>query len=256
MDLGLKGKTALITGASQGIGLEIAKCLASEGVKCILLSRDESKLSHAIVKLPGIGHSFHSIDILRDEELTQLIQSIKDSHSIDLCIHNVGGTLDIKDPISSHEDWQRVWRFNVGNSILINNLLIPEMKARGFGRIVHISSIAAEALRGAGPYAASKAYLNAYVKVLGRALALHNIVVSGVMPGAIYAEGGHWDENSPHNLKDLNEFFRKKDDFLRHHQAIGRLGSPVEIAPWVAFLCSSHASFASGSLIPIDGGTM
>ena len=129
------------------------------------------------------------------------------------------------------------------------------MIENNFGRIVHISSISGESLRGSAPYGASKAFLNAYIKVLAREVATKNIVVSGILPGAVYAEGGPWDENSEIN-KDLAAFKNKKADFLRHHHAIGRLGLANEISPLVSFLCSKYATFAVGSLIPIDGGTM
>jgi NAD(P)-dependent dehydrogenase (short-subunit alcohol dehydrogenase family) len=76
------------------------------------------------------------------------------------------------------------------------------------------------------------------------------------MPGAIYAPGGHWDENSPHNRKDQEAFFRKRADFLRHHHAVGRLGLPEEIAPFAVFMASQQAAFAQASLVPVDGGTM
>ena len=101
--------------------------------------------------------------------------------------------------LSTLEDWELVLRFNVGIAITINNLIIPKMIEKKYGRIVHISSISGESLRGSAPYGASKAFLNAYIKVLAREVAENNIVVSGVLPGAIYAQGGHWDENSSIN---------------------------------------------------------
>jgi len=256
MNLGLQGRFALITGASQGIGLEIARSLSEEGVVCILLARDEDKLLRAQSTLSGVGHNICVLDVLDDEAIENVISNLMNQYEFDICIHNVGGTLGVKNSLVKKSDWAKVWDFNVGNAIHINNLLIPGMQKKGFGRIVHVSSISGESLRGSGPYAAAKAYLNAYIKILGRSVAQDNIVVSGVLPGAVYAKGGHWDEESDHNKSDIAEFFRKKSDFLRHHHAIGRLGTANEIAPWVVFLCSNQASFAVGALIPIDGGTM
>ena len=118
------------------------------------------------------------------------------------------------------------------------------------GKIVHISSISAIALRGSAPYAASKTLLNSYITTLARELGSHEIVVSGIMPGALYAKGGHWDK-----VKKTNP--QKMKDFLRHHHAIGRLGLAKEISPWVLFLCSKYSTkFSTGSIINIDGGTM
>jgi NAD(P)-dependent dehydrogenase (short-subunit alcohol dehydrogenase family) len=81
-------------------------------------------------------------------------------------------------------------------------------------------------------------------------------VISAIMPGAVYAPGGPWDENSEINRKDPEAFLRKRADFLRHHHAVGRLGTAEEIAPFAAFLASRFATFAQGSLVPVDGGTM
>ncbi len=256
MDLGLKNKTAIITGASQGIGLEIAKSLAAEGVRCILISRNSDALQSAVKSLSGYGHEYHSLDLMLPGLTESTMSKILEVQKIDICIHNLGGTLGVKSSTADIKDWFDVLMFNVGIAIRINNLLIPKMIEANYGRIVHISSISGESLRGSAPYAAAKAFLNAYIKVLARENAKNNIVISGVLPGAVYSEGGHWDENSPHNAIDKDAFYKKKEDFLRHHHAIGRLGLASEISPWALFLSSEQASFAIGTLIPIDGGTM
>ena len=256
MRLNLENKYAIITGASQGLGLDIAKQLANEGVKCILLSRNNKKLKCAISQLQGDGHLFYSIDLLNFNDLRRLLRSIIKKYIISIVIHNVGGTLDVKSSQSSFKDWDNVWRFNVGIAICINELLVLHMKYNKFGRIVHISSISAISLRGSGPYAAMKTLLNSYIKVLGRELATFPIIVSGIMPGSIFTKNGHWDEDSTKNKKNAIRYKRKKKDFLRQHQAIGRLGEVNEISPWVVFLCSDKATFANGTIIEIDGGTM
>ena len=169
-------------------------------------------------------------------------------------MHNVGGGLGQKGPLDKVEDWNAVWQFNVGIAIEINSVLIPEMKKHGWGRVVHISSITAElgdpsmkSLGGSLAYAAAKAYLNAYIKGLGREMAKDNIVVSGVMPGVVLSKGKHWDK-----LK--NEKPELVDEFLNHYYPIGRFGSAEEISPFVVLLASQQASFAAGSIIPISGG--
>jgi len=259
MNLGIKGKKVLITGASQGIGKKIAFAFAKEGCKVSIIARREKKLKRVVEQMGGRkrGHDYFSIDLMEKRAPEKAVQELtKKNGYYDIVVHNVGGTLNVKDPLSPAEDWFKVVHFNVGISMEINRLLVPYMQKQKWGRIINISSISGVALRGSAPYGAAKAYFNAYTKVLGRALAKDGIVVSALMPGAINAPGGPWDENSPHNKKDQEAFFRKRSDFLRHHHAIGRLGTAEEIAPFAVFMASEQVSFASTSLIPIDGGTM
>ncbi len=94
------------------------------------------------------------------------------------------------------------------------------------------------------------------MKGVGRSLAPEGIVFSALMPGSIYSPGGDWDEESEKNRHD-REFFRKKRaDFLRHHQAIGRLGVADEVASFAVFMASQLVTLATGAVIPVDGGTM
>ncbi|MGB1345158.1 MAG: SDR family NAD(P)-dependent oxidoreductase [Amylibacter sp.] len=255
MNFNISGKHALITGASQGIGLEIASLLAGEGVRCTLVARRKDILEAEVKTLSGKGHNIYSCDLQNTSEIQNLIRSLENDMP-DIIIHNVGGTLGVKSALSDYDDWMNVIKFNFGISVIINNAIVPKLKDKGWGRIVHISSISGQSLRGSAPYGASKALLSAYSKVLAREVAPYNIVVSAVSPGAIYADGGHWDEQSPHNQKDIDAFHKKRSDFLRHHHAIERLGLANEIAPWVVMLCSEQASFCVGTDIEIDGGTM
>jgi len=259
MDLGIRDKTVLVTGASQGIGREIALSFAKEGCKVTVIARRKELLGEVVDQMGGEekGHSYYAVDLMKDGAPSQAVKELMAKNGVyDIVVHNIGGTLNVKDPLSSMDDWLRVWRFNVGITIEMNQHLVPPMQKQKWGRIIHISSISAESLRGSGPYGAAKAYLNAYSKVLGRFVAPDGIVVSALMPGAVYAKGGHWDENSEINVNNQEAFFKKREDFLRHHHAIGRLGTADEIAPFAVFMASKYVTFASASTIPIDGGTM
>ena len=153
-------------------------------------------------------------------------------------------------------DWLKVWEFNVGIAIQMNAQLIPPMKVNKWGRIVHISSMNAvtggtmvDPYGGSPAYNCAKAYLNMYVKNIGRELAKDNIIATAVMPGTIFSKGKHYDKLQKKNPQLVKEF-------LYHHHAIGRFGKAEEIAPFVLLLCSTHASFAAGSLMSIDGGAL
>ncbi len=252
MDLGISGKRVLVTGASQGIGRAVALDFAGEGCKVAVIARRENELKDVVDQMGGEtqGHSYYVADLMEDGAPTRAVRELTaNDEPFDIVIHNVGGTLQVRDPLSPMEEWFRVLRYNVGIAMEMNALVVPPMQEQKWGRVIHISSISAEALRGSAPYGAAKAYLNAYTKTLGRAVAPDGVVVSALMPGAIIAEGGHWD-----NIRKTNP--QMMDDFLRHHHAIGRLGTAEEIAPFALFMASQFVTFAAASLIPIDGGTM
>ena len=252
MDLGIEGKRVLVTGASQGIGKEIALAFAKEGCRVAVIARRQDKLLDLVEEMGGEkkGHSYHVGDMLEKGSPSKALEALTcGKGGFEIAIHNIGGTLNLKNPLASVEEWNKVWFNNVGVAIEMNALLIPQMQKHAWGRVIHISSISAESVRGSTPYAAAKAYLNAYVKGIGRSFAKDNIVVSAIMPGAIWEEGGHWD-NIRKNKPEI------ESDFLRHHHAIGRLGRAEEIAPFALFLASKWVTFAQATIIPVDGGTM
>ncbi len=257
MDLRIAGKLVLITGGSNGIGAAAARAFANEGCRVICVARRKDRLEQIITELGGAqaGHGYMAVDLLGPSEATTAINSLANQFgSFDIVLHNLGGALGIKEPLAGVEQWQRVWHFNAGIAIAINNLLIPLMKKKAWGRVIHISSISGKIgeprlspFGGSLPYAAAKAYLNAYVQGLGRELAEHNIVVCALMPAAVLSEGKYWDKVSKQNPELARTF-------LERHHSIRRFGKPEEIASFATFMASQHASFACGALIPIDGG--
>ena len=251
MNLGLEGKRALVTGAGRGIGRSISLCLAREGVRAAVVSRTASDIETLVDEMGGVasGHYGVAVDLVPEGAPGKLVDTLKRANfgPIDIVVHNLGGTLDITDPFCSADDWRRIWRFNLEVAIELNLLLVPPMRERQWGRIVHISSISALENHGPVTYCAVKAALTAYARSLGRVLAPDSIVVTAVLPGAVLTEGGYWDIA----FKERPEHVQK---YLSERMAIRRFGVPDEIGNVVAFLCSEHASFCIGSVVPIDGG--
>jgi 3-oxoacyl-[acyl-carrier protein] reductase len=259
MDLGISGKRVLITGASRGIGGATAKAFAAEGASVLGIARKDEQLKNLIEELGGEskGHGWITANLREQGEPARAAKILLNRYNkIDIVIHNVGSALGVKNLFAPVNDWQRVWQFNVGVAIEMNAILIPPMQVQQWGRVIHISSISgaigepmSEPFGGSIPYAAAKAYLNMYVKGLGRELAKDNIVVSALLPAALRSEGKYWDKMCKQNPEIA-------DQFLDRHHAIKRFGTAEEIAPFAVFMASEQASFANAALIPIDGGRL
>jgi len=249
LELGLKKKIALITGAGRGLGESVALLLAREGVTLIVVSRTKKDLIKLINKTKNPNnHFFFVTDLSKESETKKMIINIKKKKIIpDIIINNAGGTLNINNILASPSDWRKVFRLNLENSIQINNAFIPYMKKKKWGRICHISSIASLENQGPPSYCAAKAALNAYVRSVGRSLSPQNIVMSTVLPGAILTKDGYWD-------KQIKFFPSKTKKFLKNRMAIKRFGRVEEISEFIIFLCSKHSSFCAGSQFLLDGG--
>lgn len=251
MEIGIKDKRALVTGAGRGLGRSISLCLAKEGARLAVVSRTDSDIESLVNEMGGIasGHRGVAMDLMAEDAPGKLVNNLSEAGfgPIDIVVHNLGGTLNITDPFCSIGDWQRVWRFNLEIAVELNSLLAPSMSERRWGRIVHVSSISAMENHGPITYCAVKAALTAYTRSLGRILAPDGIVVTAVLPGAVFTAGGYWDIAS----RERPEHVAK---YLSERMAIGRFGQPDEIGNIVAFLCSEQASFCIGSIVPVDGG--
>ena len=257
MDLGLKNKRVLITGASRGLGREIAKQFFKEGALLTLIARNTRQLESLSKSFGGEkkGHNFIGTDLRKKGEPTKIAKEIiKNNKRIDIIVHNLGGSLGSTDIFSDLENWTDNWIFNAGIAIELNKIFGPHMIKKKWGRIIHISS--SNAITGgttsdgeapAPALTCAKSYLNMYSKVLGREMAKHNVVVSSIMPGVLKSEGKYWDRLSKSNPKLVK-------NYLKNHHAIGRFGKFEEIAPFVLMLASKHATFASAANLNIDGG--
>jgi NAD(P)-dependent dehydrogenase (short-subunit alcohol dehydrogenase family) len=251
MELMIKGRRALVTGAGRGIGRAIAQCLAREGVMVAAVSRTRADLDSLVESMGGeaAGHLAVAQDLVPEGAPAQLLEGLQRAGfgPVDIAVHNMGGTLGVSDPFCPIEDWRRVYRFNFEVVVELNRLIVPQMQLRSWGRVIHVSSISAMENHGPVTYCAVKAALTAYTRSLGGVVAPDGVVVSAVLPGAVFTEEGYWDETS----KDRPDHVAK---FLAERQRIGRFGRTEEIGNYVAYLCSELASFNTGSIVPIDGG--
>lgn len=242
-------KHFLVTGASQGLGAVIAKWLAQVGVKVTLLSRNQENLIKVRQTLDNPSHhSIQPCDLARPEEIAQSISVIlKNSPPLDGVIHTAGGGFGFRSPLLSHEQFSHLFQVNLGSVVAINTLVVPSMIERGWGRLIHIGSIASsEAVASVG-YNTVKAGLAAYVRSLGRELAGKNVVATGILPGGFLAPSNamaRLQENKP-------DVYQK---FIDDRLPRGFMGQAEEILPLIIFLCSDASSMMGGCMVPIDAG--
>lgn len=250
MDLGLKDRTVLVTAAGRGIGRSVARDFAAEGAKVAVVSRTQGDIDSLLQDMGGetAGHFGCSLDLETEGSADKLFELVtRHLGRIDVLVNNLGSTLDITDPYCPISDWRRVIRVNLEVAIELNNLVIPTMKERKWGRICNILAGASIENHGPVPYCTAKAAFMAYTRSMGRVLAPSGVVMTGVLPGAVLTEGGHWEVA-------MRERPQHAEEYLKFRTAAGRFGRVDEIAPMVLFMCSNRASFFQGSQVLIDGG--
>ncbi len=252
MRYGLDEKKVLVVGASKGIGRAIVEGFAKEKTHIVAIARSIELLDEVkkeCLELGAKSVEVIAIDIM-EIDLKEFSKNLIDRYGVfDIVVHNVGGSLVSRNHLGGAEDWNYALKFNAIAAIDMNSVLIPPMIKKGKGRVIHISSISAVMLRGNPLYASAKAFLNAYVTTVGRQLASSGVVLCSVMPGAVSFPGSYWD-------KFIQEGHPRVNDFLKHHQAVDRFGTPEEIANVVLFMASEGSSFMAATNIPVDGANM
>ena len=244
MDLQLKGRTALVTGASMGIGRAVARMLASEGVTVAAVARRKSLLEELAAEIeraqdpapalivqdvmaPDAGHR------IRDQAIAALGQ-------IDILVNCAGGSRPL--PIDAGEDrWEEAMTLNFTRVRQLTQAILPGMVERRWGRIVNITG-KSEPDRVNAAFAA-KAGVHAWAKGLSREVGQLGITVNSVAPGRIMSE--QIRRNYPPE---------ERERFSRTEIPIGRYGEPEELAVMAVFLCSPLAGYITGTVIPVDGG--
>jgi 3-oxoacyl-[acyl-carrier protein] reductase len=251
MDLQLRGKVALITGGSRGIGLRTARLFAEEGCHCAICGRDQAALEAAAAELrqQGVGVAAIQGDVTLPAEAAHIVeQCVAELGGVDVLVNNVGGATGGRLLEASDEDWLRTFELNVFQIIRMTRLAVPHLRQRGGGAIVNVASISGwqAQLAGTAQYGASKAAAIFMTERLALELVHDQIRVNIVSPGSIIWEGGSWDRfrrRNPHSF----------EAYVRDGFPMGRLGKPEEVADVIVFLASPRAHWINGRHIPVDG---
>ena len=257
MNLDLTNKTALVCGASQGLGLASAKELALLGANIIAASRNEEKLKTAVEQLDtskGQRHTYLVIDLSDPEMVRQVVSSfLADDNSIHILINNSGGPPSGPMIETDAEEMEKAFKTHVISSHLLAQLLVPGMRKAGFGRIVNIVSASVkQPINGLGISNLVRAAVANWAKTLANEISSFGITVNNVLPG--FTNTGRLQYLLGKQASDRG--LTKEDILEMTVSAIPakRIGEPEELGAAVAFLCSPAAAYINGINLPVDGG--
>jgi 3-oxoacyl-[acyl-carrier protein] reductase len=245
VDLKLRDKTALVTGASMGIGHAIARGLAAEGVRVCVAARRSNlleALAEDIVRAGGTRPHIVTIDVMEDGAPERLAKAaVAALGSVDILINSAGGSRPAS-PIDAPEDeWEEVMRLNFVRVRQLTHAVLPQMIGRNWGRVINISGKSEPSgLLAASP---AKAAIHAWSKGLSREVGQRGITVNCIPPGRIMSE--------QIRAKYPPEFRAKQS---AEEIPVGRYGEPEELAALAVFLASPVASYITGAVLPVDGG--
>ncbi|HXE50267.1 MAG TPA: SDR family oxidoreductase [Ramlibacter sp.] len=245
MDLQLKDKTALVTGASAGIGRGIALALAAEGVRLAVAARRVAQLNalaDEIVAQGGHRPVVIESDLYADAAAAALARAaLAGLGAVDILVNNAGGSRSFNELHVSEERWQEAITLNFHRPRQLAEALIDQMIARRWGRIINITG-KSEPDHVNGAFCA-KAGIHSWAKGLSRMVGKHGITVNCVPPGRIHSE---------QILRNYTPEYRQWQ--AENEIPMGRYGEPEDMANLVCFLASPRASYITGAVIPVDGG--
>ncbi|HEY8811471.1 MAG TPA: SDR family oxidoreductase [Candidatus Dormibacteraeota bacterium] len=245
MDLGLEGRTALVTGGTRGIGHAIARSLVADGVRVAVVARGVQGLEATEREL---GVNAITADLATEEGCARAFAEARAALGrVDILVNNLGGRAGSSWRDTGVSELETALTLNLFAAVRLSKLALPEMADRGWGRILVIASIYGRETGGAPAYNAAKAAEISFAASLAREVGSSGVLVNSVAPGSILFEGGSWDRRQKADPAAIAEFVERE-------LPLRRFGRPEEVAAVVAFLCGEQASLVNGACITVDGG--
>lgn len=250
MDLGLKGKVALVTGASRGIGNRIALALAAEGADLCICGRTSETLASAAEHISRAGVDVETFvgDITETEAANAFVAAAKArfGDQIHVLVNNVGGSVWTPFTEITDEEWLHVFNLSFFSAVRVSRAAFSALEAGG-GSIVNVSSIFGRENGGPISYNAAKSAMISMTSNLAIEATKKGIRVNSVAPGSIIFPGGSWERKQKADPEAMAKF-------VEDNIPGGRFGTPEEVAAVVTFLASPKASWVLGACVNVDGG--
>ena len=246
MDLQLTARTAIVTGASTGIGVGIAHCLAREGARLVITARRVEQLTRVadgIEAQTGVRPASIAADVTSADDLARLVREANAVlGKVDILVNCAGGSRPLP-PDAADAAWDEAFALNFTAPRRLAEAVLPAMRARRWGRVINISG----SMEPRSPNAASaaKAAVHLWAKGLSCDVAAEGVTVNTIAPGRI---------NSEQILNRLHPTDEARRNFIRANIPIGYFGDPEDIGNLVAFLSSPLAGYITGAVVPVDGG--
>ncbi len=266
MDLGLKGRACVVTGASRGIGRATARTLCAEGADVLLIARSEDALLEAADECAAAGQQSGGraeslvADVTDPKAAERIVEEAGDRlGQLDVLVNNAGAARRRELDDVPDEDWYAAWELNVMAPMRLMRAATPGMRDRGWGRIVNVSSSSGKRPSPTTPeYSVAKAAELSLSRLFADRYAADGVLINAICPGAVKSE--MWTEDG-----GLLDQVMEMEGLSSHEEAeqaaakgrpIGRLAEIDEVAGAIVFLCSEHASYTSGAAWSVDGGTV
>jgi 3-oxoacyl-[acyl-carrier protein] reductase len=241
----LSGRTAIVTGASRGIGKAIALALAANGAKVACVARSADKLKETADEIATAGGQaeVHPCDVTNSDAVTKLVEGLSETWGqVDIVVNNAGITADTLIPRMTDEQWDDVIATNLRSVFLFTRVASQVMMRKRTGRIINISSVSGVmGNAGQANYSASKAGIIGFTRTVARELAGRKITVNAICPGFIASEM-------------TAAMGSTLDEMVKEKIPAKRLGEAHEIADAVLYLASDSAAYMTGEIITVDGG--
>lgn len=255
MELGLSGKRALVLGASRGLGMEIAKGLALEGVKVFAAARNGDAIREWAGAMSGVDVTPIALDLSDVVAIDAALDALKKDGGVDILVNNTGGPPPGEAQSAARADWIKHFETMAANLFHVTTNLLPQMKDRGWGRIITIASSGVEQpIPNLALSNGVRAAVVGWSKTLASEVAKDGVTVNVVLPGRIHTL--RVDELDDAAAKRTDKPIEVVAAASKATIPAGRYGQPEEFANVVTFLASERASYVTGSRVRIDGGAI